>query len=77
MLHDEHRDLDDVVAFLRRWLLIDDNRARQSMKFCPRRCGGPTPAPTWRATGCCAVGSTTGRPASGSSNGSAGCSTSR
>ena len=47
MLHDEHRDPDDVVAFLCRWLLIDDKRARQSMKFCPRR-WGPTPAPTWR-----------------------------
>ncbi len=41
MLHDEHRDPDDVVAFLRRWLLIDDNRARQSMKFLS--------SPLWRA----------------------------
>ena len=29
MLHDEHRDVDDVVAFLQRWLLVDDTRARQ------------------------------------------------
>ena len=29
MLHDEHRDVDDVVAFLRRWLLVNDERARQ------------------------------------------------
>ncbi|MFO1126816.1 MAG: hypothetical protein U1E66_00005, partial [Rhodospirillales bacterium] len=41
MLHDEHRDPDDVVAFLRRWLLIDDKRARQSMKFLS--------SPLWRA----------------------------
>ena len=41
MLHDEHRDPDDVVAFLRRWLLIDDERARQSMKFLS--------SPLWRA----------------------------
>ncbi len=44
---------------------------------CPRRCGGPTPAPTSRATGCCGPGWTTGPPGSASPSGSAGCSTSR
>ena len=29
---------------------------------CPRRCGGPTPAPTSRATGCCGAGWTRGPP---------------
>ncbi|HTY26890.1 MAG TPA: DUF885 domain-containing protein [Mycobacterium sp.] len=41
MLHDEHRDADDVVAFLQRWLLIDDTRARQSLRFLSD--------PLWRA----------------------------
>ncbi len=41
MLHDEHRDVDDVVAFLQRWLLVDDTRARQSLKFLS--------SPLWRA----------------------------
>jgi hypothetical protein len=41
MLHDEHRDVDDVVAFLQRWLLLDDARARQSLRFLSD--------PLWRA----------------------------
>ena len=41
MLHDEHRDVDDVVAFLRRWLLVDDVRARQMLRFLS--------SPLWRA----------------------------
>ncbi|HOB49646.1 MAG TPA: DUF885 domain-containing protein, partial [Mycobacterium sp.] len=41
MLHDEHRDTDEVAAFLRRWLLVDDTRARQSLKF--------VCSPLWRA----------------------------
>jgi len=41
MLHDEHRDADEVAAFLRRWLLIDDARARQSLRFLA--------SPLWRA----------------------------
>ena len=41
MLHDEHRDVDDVVAFLQKWLLTSDARARQSMKFLS--------SPLWRA----------------------------
>jgi len=41
MLHDEHRDADDVVDFLQRWLLIDDTRARQSLRFLS--------SPLWRA----------------------------
>jgi hypothetical protein len=41
MLHDEHRDVDDVAAFLQRWLLVDDTRARQSLKFLS--------SPLWRA----------------------------
>ncbi len=41
MLHDEHRDADDVVAFLRRWLLVDETRARQMLRFLS--------SPLWRA----------------------------
>ena len=41
MLHDEHRDVDDVVAFLQRWLLVDDTRARQTLRFLS--------SPLWRA----------------------------
>ncbi|OBK79531.1 DUF885 domain-containing protein [Mycobacterium sp. 1274761.0] len=41
MLHDEHRDVDDVVAFLRRWLLVNDERARQMLRFLA--------SPLWRA----------------------------
>ncbi|HTM85018.1 MAG TPA: DUF885 domain-containing protein, partial [Mycobacterium sp.] len=41
MLHDEHRDTDEVAAFLRRWLLIDDTRARQMLRFLG--------SPLWRA----------------------------
>ena len=41
MLHDEGRDVDDVVAFLRRWLLVDDTRARQMLRFLS--------SPLWRA----------------------------
>ena len=41
MLHDENRDVDDVVTYLQRWLLVDDTRARQMLKFL---C-----SPLWRA----------------------------
>ncbi len=41
MLHDEHRDVDEVVAYLRRWLLVDDARARQMLRFLS--------SPLWRA----------------------------
>ena len=41
MLHDEHRDVDDVVAFLQRWTLTTEARARQSMRFLS--------SPLWRA----------------------------
>ncbi|AFM18791.1 hypothetical protein Mycch_4069 [Mycolicibacterium chubuense NBB4] len=41
MLHDEHRDVDDVVDFLERWLLVDDKRARQMLRFLS--------SPLWRA----------------------------
>ncbi len=41
MLHDEHRDVDDVASFLRRWLLTTDERARQSLRFLS--------SPLWRA----------------------------
>ncbi|HEU4362706.1 MAG TPA: DUF885 domain-containing protein [Mycobacterium sp.] len=41
MLHDEHRDADDVAAFLQRWLLVDDARARQQLRFLS--------SPLWRA----------------------------
>lgn len=41
MLHDEGRDADDVAAYLRRWLLVDDRRARQMLRFLS--------SPLWRA----------------------------
>ena len=41
MLHDEHRDVDDVAAFLQRWLLVDQTRARQMLRFLS--------SPLWRA----------------------------
>lgn len=41
MLHDEHRDVDEVAAFLRRWLLVDDTRSRQMLRFLA--------SPLWRA----------------------------
>jgi hypothetical protein len=41
MLHDEHRDVDDVVVFLKRWLLVNDERARQILRFLS--------SPLWRA----------------------------
>jgi hypothetical protein len=41
MLHDEHRPVDDVVAFLKQWLLVDDDRARQMLRFLS--------SPLWRA----------------------------
>lgn len=41
MLHDAGRDADEVAAFLRRWLLVDDTRARQSLRFLSD--------PLWRA----------------------------
>jgi hypothetical protein len=41
MLHDEHRDADEVVEFLKRWLLVNDERARQMLRFLS--------SPLWRA----------------------------
>jgi hypothetical protein len=41
MLHDEHRDVADVVEFLKRWLLVNDERARQMLRFLS--------SPLWRA----------------------------
>ncbi|CAJ1494934.1 DUF885 domain-containing protein [[Mycobacterium] kokjensenii] len=41
MLHDEHRDADEVVDYLQRWLLVPEDRARQSMRFLS--------SPLWRA----------------------------
>ncbi|WP_228032477.1 DUF885 domain-containing protein [Mycolicibacterium sp. P9-22] len=41
MLHDEHRDADDVAAYLSRWLLVSDDRARQMLRFLS--------SPLWRA----------------------------
>lgn len=41
MLHDEQRDVDDVAAFLQRWLLVNDARARQALRFLS--------SPLWRA----------------------------
>jgi hypothetical protein len=41
VLHDEHRDADDVVEFLQRWLLVTEPRARQLLRFLS--------SPLWRA----------------------------
>src|SRR4029077_7854077 len=41
MLPDEHRDVDHVVDFLKRWLLVNDERARQMLRFLS--------SPLWRA----------------------------
>jgi hypothetical protein len=41
MLHDEQRDADDVAAYLSRWLLVDDARAKQMLRFLS--------SPLWRA----------------------------
>jgi hypothetical protein len=41
MLHDEHRDTEQVAAFLRRWLLVNDTRAKQMLRFLS--------SPLWRA----------------------------
>lgn len=41
MLHDEHRDADEVTDFLRRWVLVTDERARQMLRFLS--------SPLWRA----------------------------
>jgi hypothetical protein len=41
MLHDEHRGADEVAAFLKRWLLVDDARVRQMLRFLS--------SPLWRA----------------------------
>lgn len=41
MLHDEHRDADEVVDYLRRWLLVPEDRARQTLRFLS--------SPLWRA----------------------------
>jgi hypothetical protein len=41
MLHDEHRDVDEVVSYLSTWLLTSESRARQMLKFLS--------SPLWRA----------------------------
>jgi hypothetical protein len=41
MLHDEHRDADEVADYLRRWLLVPEDRARQTLRFLS--------SPLWRA----------------------------
>ncbi len=41
MLHDEHRDVDHVVDFLKQWLLVNDERGRQTLRFLS--------SPLWRA----------------------------
>ncbi|BDX30691.1 hypothetical protein TUM20985_12380 [Mycobacterium antarcticum] len=41
MLHDEHRDVDEVAAYLQRWQLTTEARARQSLRFLS--------SPLWRA----------------------------
>jgi hypothetical protein len=41
MLHDERRDVNEVATYLSRWLLVDDARARQMLRFLS--------SPLWRA----------------------------
>lgn len=41
MLHDEHKDVDDVAVYLSQWLLVTDERARQMLRFLS--------SPLWRA----------------------------
>ncbi|MFQ6392145.1 DUF885 domain-containing protein [Nocardia sp. KC 131] len=41
LLHDRHRDADEVAQFLQRWSLITPERARQSLRFLS--------SPLWRA----------------------------
>jgi hypothetical protein len=41
MLHDQHADPEDVVAYLQRWLLVTESRARQMLRFLSD--------PLWRA----------------------------
>lgn len=41
LLHDRHAPIEDVHAYLRRWMLIDDLRARQVLRFLRH--------PVWRA----------------------------
>jgi hypothetical protein len=41
LLHDQHRDADEVAAFLQRWGLTTQERARQSLRFLS--------SPLWRA----------------------------
>ncbi|WP_308258714.1 DUF885 family protein [Saccharothrix obliqua] len=41
MLHDRGADPDDVVAYLRRWMLVDEQRARHAVRFLTD--------PLWRA----------------------------
>lgn len=41
MLHDEHRDVDAVAGFLQQWLLVNDARSRQMLRFLS--------SPLWRA----------------------------
>jgi hypothetical protein len=41
MLHDEHCPVDEVVAYLQRWLLVNESRARQMLRFLS--------SPLWRA----------------------------
>jgi hypothetical protein len=41
LLHDRGRDPDEVVAYLMRWLLVSEVRARQSLRFLAH--------PLWRA----------------------------
>jgi hypothetical protein len=41
MLHDEHRDAAEVAGYLSRWLLVDNARATQMLRFLS--------SPLWRA----------------------------
>ena len=77
MLHAEHRPADEVVAHLRRWLLVDEARARRMLEFLAH--------PRWRTHTTTYVEGARllrpwldrGRPATWSRRVSPGCSTTR
>ena len=62
MLHDEHRDADEVAVSCAVGCWSTTPAPGRCCGFCPRRCGAPTPAPMSRDIGCCAAGWTTAPP---------------
>ena len=71
MLHDEHRDVDDVVAYLRRWLLVDDARASDDPVSVVAAVAGLHQHLCRGVIACCGPGSMPGLPGCRSRSGSA------